>query len=205
MAYNRELLSWSPMPPTTFDPFDDWSMTRVVPFETVSRNVMSMFNNEMNMMKHLMHHQLPREIRDVNFRPSSMNEYNTFTHPITYNDDGTRQLRLCYDVRGFKPEEVNVQILSNEKAIIVDAKHEVNEPDHQVMRHFSRRYVLPDSLHVDLAKIQPRSILTPEGNLFIEAQLPRLTIEEMNALRGEKSNTPNHVAHQNVAVPITMK
>jgi len=185
------------MVPATFEPFDDWS-SAATPFESLSRN----FLREMNMMKHLMRHSLPNEIRDVNFRPSSMNEYNTFTSPITYHHDGSRSLRLCYDVRGFRPEEIKIDVLSKDKAIFVEAKHEVKEKDHQLMRHFTRRYVIPDDLHVDLSKTQMKSTMTPDGNLVIEAALPRLTVEEMNALRDTPSTSAS--ANQNVAIPIKM-
>jgi len=190
--------------------FGSWPMN--TPFEMNMRMNM-MMNNEM-MMKNWMRHSLPVEVRDVAFRPMSMVEYNSFSNPITYHADGSRMLNLCFDVKGFKPEEIKVEVLNKERTIVVDAKHEVKEKEHAVTRHFTRRFVLPEELHIDLTKVEVKSCLTPEGLLVIEACLPRLTVEELKAIR-EKPSTKHMMHHMmphmmpstfnpTVAVPIKM-
>jgi len=94
------------------------------------------------------------------------------------------------------------------------AKSEVKEKEHHVTRHFTRRFVLPEELHIDLTKVEVKSCLTPEGLLVIEACLPRLTVEELKAIR-EKPSTKHMMHHMmphmmpstfnpTVAVPIKM-
>jgi len=192
-------------------------MSMNTPFEMMPRHHMMMNPVEM-MMKNWMRHSLPHEVRDVAFRPMSMVEYNSFANPITFHADGSRTLNLCFDVKGFKPEEIKVEILNKERAIVVEAKHEVKEKEHHVTRHFTRRFVFPEELHIELSKIELKSCLTPEGLLVIESVLPRLTVEELKAIR-EKPSTkhmmpmmghshpmhPMHPMHFNPTVSIPIK
>jgi HSP20 family molecular chaperone IbpA len=175
----------------------------------------NMMNTPVEMMMKNWRHSLPVEIRDVAFRPMSMVEYNSFSCPITYHADGSRMLNLCFDVKGFKPEEIKVEILNKERTIVVEAKHEVKEKEHHVTRHFTRRFVLPEELHIDLSKIELKSCLTPEGLLVIESVLPRLSVEELKTIREKPStkhmmhNMPSHSMHPmhfnpTVAIPIKM-
>lgn len=209
---------WSPMNFESMNPmtnYGNWPMN--TPSEMMMRHNMMMTPVEM-MMKNWMRQSLPAEVRDVAFRPMSTVEYNSFSCPITYHADGSRMLNLCFDVKGFKPEEIKVEILNKERTIVVDAKHEVKEKEHHVTRHFTRRFVLPEELHIDLSKIELKSCLTPEGLLVIESVLPRLSVEELKAIR-EKPSTkhmpssmmhmPSHSMHPmhfnpTVAIPIKM-
>jgi len=220
---------WNPMYPSHFES----SMNPMTHFH--GNNWMNQFENQMmhpmahpmmnqmmhpmghpmmnHSMKNWMRHSLPREIRDVAFRPMSMVEYNTFMHPVTFHADGSRTLNLCFDVKGFKPEEIKVEILNKERTIVVEAKHEVKEKEHHVTRHFTRRFVVPEELHIDLSKVELKSCLTPEGLLVIESVLPRLTVEELKAFREKQSTkspmTPMHHSMESafnptVAIPIKM-
>jgi len=146
-----------------------------MPFEHMS--------HRMHEMNNWMRHSLPREVRDVVFRPMNMIEFNAFANPIHYHQDGSRSLHLAFDVKGFKAEEVTVSISPKERCVIVEAKHEVKEKEHHVTRHYSRKFVLPEDLHIDLSKTELKSIMTPDGMLVIEAALPRITVEELKALR----------------------
>jgi len=165
----------------------------------------SMLSNAEMLMRNWMRGILPQEVRDVTFRPMSMVEYNSFSNPITQHDDGSRSLNLCFDVKGFKPEEIKVEVQKKERALVVDAKHEVKEKEHYVYRHFTRRFTIPDDLHVDISKIELKSSLTPEGLLVIEAPLPRLTAEELKALN-EKHSAKSSLAPSvpTVEIPITI-
>jgi len=219
MPHMPHMPMWSPMNFESMHPmtnYGSWPMN--TPSEMMMRHNMMMSPVEM-MMKNWMRHSLPVEIRDVAFRPMSMVEYNSFSSPITYHADGSRMLNLCFDVKGFKPEEIKVEILNKERTIVVDAKHEVKEKEHHVTRHFTRRFVLPEELHIDLSKIELKSCLTPEGLLVIESVLPRLSVEELKTIR-EKPSTKHmpmmhmpsmmhssmHPMHFNptVAIPIKM-
>jgi len=216
---------WSPMwPSMNFESMNPMAHYGNYPMNTPSemmmRHNMMMSPVEM-MMKNWMRHSLPVEVRDVAFRPMSMVEYNSFSCPITYHADGSRMLNLCFDVKGFKPEEIKVEVLNKERTIVVEAKHEVKEKEHHVTRHFTRRFVLPEELHVDLAKCELKSCLTPEGLLVIESVLPRLSVEELKNIREKPStkhmmhsmNMPSHPMHSSmhpmhfnptVAIPIKM-
>jgi len=185
--------NWSPMNFESMNPMTHYGMPMTTPFEMMMRQNMMMHP----MMKNWMRHSLPVEVRDVAFRPMSMVEYNSFSNPITYHADGSRMLNLCFDVKGFKPEEIKVEILNKERTIVVEAKHEVKEKEHHVTRHFTRRFVLPEELHIDLSKIELKSCLTPEGLLVIESVLPRLSVEELKTIR-EKPSTKHMSMHMNM-------
>jgi len=169
----------------------------------LSRNLSSMLSHEMNMMKNLM--RLPQEFLDLNFRPSSISEYDTLTSPITVNPDGSRALRLCYDVRGFKPKEVKVNVLSKDNLIVVEGKHELKEKGHHIMRQFARSFALPENLKVDLSKTKMKSCMTPGGELVIEADLPRLSDEELKALGDKLSTAALANPEKEVTIPINVK
>jgi HSP20 family molecular chaperone IbpA len=156
----------SHMHPSTMSP---------MPFEHMS--------HRMHEMNNWMRHSLPREVRDVVFRPMNMIEYNSFVNPIQYHQDGSRSLHIAFDVKGFKAEEVTVSILPKERCVFVEAKHEVKEKEHHVTRVYSRKFVLPEDLHIDLSKTELKSIMTPDGMLVVEALLPRITVEELKAIR----------------------
>jgi len=147
---------------------------------------MNKMNHWMNrMMKDVNRHMLPREIRDVAFRPQNMLEYTTLVNPVEYHPiDGSRSLHLCFDVRGFKPEEINVSVEPKDRCVTVMAKHETKDvKDHAVTRSYMRKYNIPEEYHVDLTKTELKSCLTPDGLLVIEGALPRITPEELKALK----------------------
>jgi len=212
MHMNMNMNTMNPMNMSMMNTMNPMSMMNTM-------NPMSMMNmmSPMHMMNHSMknwmRHALPREIRDVAFRPMSMVEYNTFLQPVTYHPDGSRALNLCFDVKGFKPEEIKVEVLNKERAIVVEAKHEVKEKEHNVTRHFTRKFIVPEELHIDLSKVELKSCLTPEGLLVIEAVLPRLTVEELKAIREKSTKSPmHHTMHPTmesafnptVAIPVKM-
>jgi len=166
-----------------------------------------------NPMTNWMRHQLPREIRDVVFRPMNVLEYNTFANPIVYHPDGSRHLHLCFEVKGFKPEEVKIEILAKERAVVVEAKHEVKEKEHTVTRHFLRKFVMPEDVQIDLTKVELKSHLTHDGLLVIESALPRITPEELKAIREKPTHktTPymptgpiTPAGHHAVSIPVKM-
>jgi len=106
------------------------------------------------------------------FRPSSEVEWFTLTNPIRCFEDGTRGLWLCFDLRGYKPEEVCVSINKTERCVIVEASHDIKE--HGVSRKFYRKWALPEYMSkMDITKIEFKSFFGPDGLFYVEGVLPR--------------------------------
>jgi len=154
------------------------------PFNWMNNNWMNSTWADASVSSSWMKHILPREVRDVSFRPMSVIEYETLSNPIRIHPiDGSRSLYLCFDVKGFKPEEVTVSICNKDRSITVEAKHEIKEKEHAVTRTYSRKFCLPEYLCVDLSKCELKSCVTSDGLCVIEGLLPRLTPEELKTLK----------------------
>jgi len=137
-------------------------------------------------------HVLPREIRDVAFRPLNMVEYKTLSNPIKVHPvDGSRHLHVCFDVRGFKAEEVTVAVNNKERSITIDAKHESKDlKEHFISRVYHRKFVIPEHYgSVDLSKVELKSYLSFDGLLVVDGVLPRLTVEEFNKVKSCPTKT----------------
>lgn len=119
---------------------------------------------------------------NVNFRPTNPIEFHCLTNPIRVLDrEGNRQLWLCFDMRGYRAEEMQVTLNRTERCVVIEANHDVKEgKEHQITRRYTRRVCLPESMaKCDLSKCELRSYLTPEGQLTIECCLPKMTTEEI--------------------------
>lgn len=103
--------------------------------------------------------------------PSQLVEGFGFKNPIVTNPDGTRQLKLQFDVRNFKPEELEIKTLDNK--LMVHAKHQEESETSQVYQEFQRQFLLPEGIELDKMK----SVLSPEGVLTVEAPLPTPEVE----------------------------
>jgi HSP20 family molecular chaperone IbpA len=103
--------------------------------------------------------------------PSHLVEGFGFKNPITTNADGSRQLKLQFDVRNFKPEELEIKTLDNK--LMVHAKHQEESENSQVYREYQRQFLLPEGIELDKMK----SVLSPEGVLTVEAPLPTPEVE----------------------------
>jgi len=172
--------------------------------------------HKMSEMTNWMRHHLPKEVRDLAFRPMNMVEFKTFTNPIMVNPvDGSRCLHLCFDVKGFKPEEINVTFSSKDKCFTVECKHDVKDKDCYITRNYVRKFVIPEDLHIDCTKLnnELKSYLTPDGMLVVEAMLPFMTPEELKAIREKTpSKTTSHMPTAmnscgvfGLAVPVPVK
>jgi len=142
-------------------------------------------------------HALPCEYRDVPSRPMSVIEYWSLQNPIYIHPvDGSRMLHVCFDVKGFKPEEVKVEINSKERSINIECKHESkSEKEHQVVRSFTRKFVLPEYYSVDLSKCEIKCHVTADGLLIVESVLPRLSVEELKNLKEKVPATKSAQFH----------
>jgi len=140
-------------------------------------------------------HALPCEYRDVPSRPMSVAEYWSFQNPIYIHPvDGSRLLHVTFDVKGFKPEEIKVEINSKERSINVECKSESKvEKEHEVKRSYTRKFVIPEYYSVDLSKCEIKSHVSADGLLIVESVLPRLSVEELKNLKEKvhtKTTTP---------------
>jgi HSP20 family molecular chaperone IbpA len=139
---------------------------------------------------------------NVNFRPGNWTEFYTLTNPVRLLDrEGNRILFLAFDMRGYKPEEIKITLNKGERSIVVEANYENKDmKEHQIMRRFYRKFVLPEYLKsIDLGKIELHSALNVNGLLTIEAQLPKMTREELAKWGGEMH------AHNLPYSPVTCK
>nr|UQK61741.1 small heat shock protein [Polygordius sp. ID5] len=80
---------------------------------------------------------------------------------------GQGKLKLEFDVKQFKPEEVEVKVMGN-NMLQINALHEEKSDTGYSRRQYCRQYLLPEGVHAD--KIQPS--LTQDGVLTIEAPAP---------------------------------
>ena len=87
-------------------------------------------------------------------------------NPIITDKDGARKLKLQFDVRQFKPEEITVRTQDN--TLSVHARHEEKSDAGQVYREYRRQYLLPPSVNLETLA----SMLSPEGVLSISAPMP---------------------------------
>jgi len=152
------------------------------------------------------HHALPCEYRDVPSRPMSIAEYWSFQNPIyTHPVNGSRLLHVTFDVKGFKPEEVKVEINSKERSIIVECKSESKvEKEHDVKRSYTRKFFVPEYCCVDLSKCDIKSHVTADGLLIVESVLPCLSVEELKNLKEKVAHTKStpFVAGHNTCGPV---
>lgn len=89
-------------------------------------------------------------------------------NPIHTYGDGTRKFQLQFDVRQFKPEEIQVRTAGNQ--LTVHAKHDEKDPNKAVFREYNRSYILPKDVNPERLS----SKLNVDGVLTIEAPLPAL-------------------------------
>ncbi|XP_068139874.1 LOW QUALITY PROTEIN: heat shock protein 26 [Drosophila tropicalis] len=93
----------------------------------------------------------------------------TLEHWPLYPQVGKDGFQVCMDVSQFKPSELNVKIVDN-KTIVVEGKHEEREDEHgHIMRHFVRRYTVPEGYEAD----RVASSLSSDGVLNIVIPKPQ--------------------------------
>uniref|UniRef100_A0A090XAH5 Putative heat shock protein n=1 Tax=Ixodes ricinus TaxID=34613 RepID=A0A090XAH5_IXORI len=83
-------------------------------------------------------------------------------------EDGSKQLKLRFDVSQYVPEEIVVKTVDNR--LQVHAKHEEKSENRSVYREYNREFLLPKGTNPE----QIRSSLSKDGILTIEAPLPAL-------------------------------
>ena len=136
------------------------------------------FQHPLESMHHAwdnMYKTFSSEMNASSSRPTNMLESFSLANPVRTDADGNRFLSLNFDMKSFKPEEINVTFNSKERCVTIEASHEVKESkEHYVKRHYTRKFYLPDSIKDDLSKLEIKSRLLANGNLCVEAQLPKV-------------------------------
>ncbi|EDW40844.1 heat shock protein 26 [Drosophila sechellia] len=81
---------------------------------------------------------------------------------------GKDGFQVCMDVAQFKPSELNVKVVDD--SILVEGKHEERQDDHgHIMRHFVRRYKVPEGYKAE----QVVSQLSSDGVLTVSIPKPQ--------------------------------
>ena len=91
---------------------------------------------------------------------------------ITTKDDGSRELKMNFDLNAFKPEEINVK--TKGKVLSINAKHEEKNENSQFFRQFSQSFTLPDE--VDAERVE--CSLTKDGVMTLKAPCSAPAIQE---------------------------
>ncbi|CAF1300097.1 unnamed protein product [Rotaria sp. Silwood1] len=103
-------------------------------------------------------------------------QYNLPTN-INTNDSysfGDQQLKLTFDLSGYKPDDVSVKV--NDNVLKVQASHVDNTAGNQINREYMREYVLPDWVDVD----NLRAKMSEDSTLTIEAPIPHDRVPALN-------------------------
>lgn len=96
-----------------------------------------------------------------------MNNHNNIHWPAV-KQVGKDGFQVCMDVAQFKPSELNVKVVDN--SILVEGKHEERQDDHgHIMRHFVRRYTVPEGYEADKVVSQ----LSSDGVLTVSIPKPQ--------------------------------
>ncbi|ESO05873.1 hypothetical protein HELRODRAFT_125965, partial [Helobdella robusta] len=90
-------------------------------------------------------------------------------------ENGETKLKLDFNVKGFKPEEVQVKIVGD-NVLQVRAETGTKTDSGVSHRYYVRHYALPDGIKAD----QIKPTMSKEGVLSIEAPAPHLKPTERN-------------------------
>ncbi|XP_064596974.1 heat shock protein Hsp-12.2-like [Liolophura sinensis] len=95
------------------------------------------------------------------------NEAFRMDNPIVTDKDGNKKFHLEFDLRQFKPEEINLSTANN--VLTVEAKHEEKSDGRLSYREYRRQYTIPEGVNVETLK----SKLAHNGVLSIEAPVQK--------------------------------
>ncbi|XP_064597578.1 protein lethal(2)essential for life-like [Liolophura sinensis] len=104
----------------------------------------------------------PAQPRDIGW-----NEAFRLDNPIVTDKDGNKKFHLEFDLRQFKPEEINLSTANN--VLTVEAKHEEKSDGRLSYREYRRQYTIPEGVNVETLK----SKLGHNGVLSIEAPVQK--------------------------------
>ena len=95
---------------------------------------------------------------------------------VVKSDDGNHMLKMEFDLRGYKPEEIEIHQKDNK--LSVEAKHESRSENSFSSKHFKRDFMLPENVKLDkmVSKLQPNGVLALEAPCTLKDQ-PMMAIE----------------------------
>jgi len=99
--------------------------------------------------------------------PTNLGENNSYAV-------GDQQLKLTFDLSGYRPDDVSVKV--NENVLKVQAVHIDNTRGNQINREYLREYVLPEWVDVD----QLRAKLSEDSTLTVEVPIPHDRVPAFN-------------------------
>jgi hypothetical protein len=111
-------------------------------------------------------------------RPGNFAECASCQNPVCYDNAGNRWLRLCFDLRGFRPDECCVTLDAKNRCICVEANHDCSENTFSIKRNYNRKCCFPEEFKIDFSKCDFKCWLGNDGVLVVEAPLPGLSLEE---------------------------
>ncbi|CAF0864965.1 unnamed protein product [Rotaria sordida] len=109
--------------------------------------------------------------------PSYRSQQYSLPANVTTNDSysfGDQQLKLTFDLSGYKPDDVSVKV--NDNVLKVQASHVDTTAGNQINREYMREYVLPDLVDVD----NLRAKMSEDSTLTIEAPIPHDRVSALN-------------------------
>ena len=94
---------------------------------------------------------------------------------IVEGSNGGKELKLTFDLAGYKPEDLSIKVIDN-NILKVHAVHIDNSRGNQIHREYTRQYVLPEWVQQDLlrARMSENGTLTVELPQVQQPQLERL-------------------------------
>jgi len=87
---------------------------------------------------------------------------------------GDQQLKLTFDLSGYKPDDVSVKV--NDNVLKVQAVHIDNTRGNQINREYQREYVLPEWVDVD----NLRAKMSEDSTLTVEVPIPHDRVPAFN-------------------------
>jgi len=97
--------------------------------------------------------------------------------PLIRDETDGKTLRLRFNVKDYRPEEVTVKTVDNR--LLVHAKHEEKGNNRSVFREYNQEFMLPRGTNPELIT----STLSTDGVLTVEAPLPALGQAAYPAIR----------------------
>ncbi|KAL3093819.1 hypothetical protein niasHT_021648 [Heterodera trifolii] len=119
--------------PFSYDPFNRRSLW---PVTTIVGNVLSPFRQLERELDHFFDGMQPM-LRD---------------HVAQLNVSNKGDFTYKVDVGGFRPEEINVEVVGNE--IVVNGEHREQNDNESVHRQFSRRVLIPEGIQKESIKCE---------------------------------------------------
>ncbi|CAF2522454.1 unnamed protein product [Rotaria sp. Silwood2] len=121
--------------------------------------------------------QIP--VRDIRppLTPTYQSQQFSLPTNIGANDSyivGDQQLKLTFDLSGYKPDDVSVKV--NDNVLKVQAVHIDNTRGNQINREYMREYVLPDWVDVN----NLRAKMSEDSTLTVEVPIPHDRVPAFN-------------------------